>query len=58
MQPDHFELVQRIRALLDASAKGAGVPQQEVEPTLTEGYARALESKSECFRLECRIFRA
>ena len=57
MQPDHFELVQRIRALLDASAKGAGVPRQEVEPTLTEGYARVLELEGECFRLECRISR-
>jgi len=55
--PDHLELVQRIRALLDASEEGAGFPRQEVEPTLTEGYARALELEGECFRLECRISR-
>jgi hypothetical protein len=54
---DHLDLVQRIRALLDASAQGAGFPRTEVEPTLTEGYARALELEGECFRLECRINR-
>jgi hypothetical protein len=54
---DHLDLVQRIRALLDASAGGAGFPRNEVEPTLTEGYARALELEGECFRLECRINR-
>jgi hypothetical protein len=57
VQPDHLELVQRIRALLSASAEGAGFPRQEVEPTLTEGYARALELEGECLRLECRIER-
>ena len=57
MPPDHLELVQRIRALLDASAEGEGFPRQAVEPTLTEGYARALELEGECFRLECRISR-
>jgi hypothetical protein len=54
---DHLDLVQRIRALLDASAEGTGFPRQEVEPTLTEGYARALELEGECFRLECHINR-
>ena len=57
MPPNHLELVQRIRALLDANAAGAGFPRNEVEPTLTEGYARALELEGECFRLECRINR-
>jgi hypothetical protein len=53
----HLDLVQRIRALLDANAKGAGFPRKEVEPTLTEGYARALELEGECLRLEQRIDR-
>jgi hypothetical protein len=52
---DHLDLVQRIRALLDASAEGAGLPRKEVEPTLTEGYARSLELEAECMRLEDRI---
>jgi hypothetical protein len=55
--PDHFDLVQRIRALLDASAQGAGFPRDEVEPTLTEGYARALELEARCLRLEQHIDR-
>ena len=55
--PDHLDLVQRIRALLDASAAGTGFPREEVEPTLTEGYARALELEGECLRLEQRIDR-
>jgi hypothetical protein len=50
------DLVLRIRALLDAS-EGAGVPRKDVEPTLTEGYARALELDAECLRLEHRIDR-
>jgi hypothetical protein len=54
---DHLDLVQRIRALLDASAQGAGLPRTEVEPTLTEGYARALELDAKCLRLECHIDR-
>ena len=57
MPPDHLELVQRIRALLDASAQGAGLPRNEVEPTLTEGYARALELEARCLRLESHIDR-
>jgi hypothetical protein len=52
---DHLDLVQRIRALLDASDAGAGLPKKEVEPTLTEGYARSLELEAECMRLEHRI---
>ncbi len=55
MAPDHLDLVQRIHALLDASAQGAGFPRKEVEPTLTEGYARALELDAKCMRLEHHI---
>jgi hypothetical protein len=51
------ELLDRIHALLDASAAGAGLPRNEVEPTLTEGYARALALDAECLRLERRIDR-
>ncbi len=55
---DELELlVERIRALIDANAEGAGLPRREVEPTLTEGYARALEIDAECLRLEHRIDR-
>jgi hypothetical protein len=54
---DHLDLVQRIRALLDASAEGAGFPRNEVEPTLTEGYARALELDAKCLRLKGHIDR-
>jgi len=50
-------LLERIRALLDANAAGAGFPRAEVEPTLTEGYARALELDAQCLRLEHRIDR-
>jgi hypothetical protein len=50
-------LLERIRALIDANAEGAGLPRSEVEPTLTEGYARALEIDAECLRLEHRIDR-
>jgi hypothetical protein len=57
VSPDHLDLVQRIRALLDASAEGAGFPRNEVEPTLTEGYARALELDAKCLRLEGNIDR-
>jgi len=52
---DHSDLVHRIRAFVDASANGAGLPRKEVESTLTEGYARALELEAECLRLEHRI---
>lgn len=57
MAADHLDLVQRIHAFLAAGEQGAGFPRQEVEPTLTEGYARALELEGECMRLECRIDR-
>jgi hypothetical protein len=52
---DHLDLVLRVRALLDASAEGAGFARKEVEPILTEGYARVLELEAECLRLEHRI---
>ena len=55
MASDHLDLVRRVRALLDASAEGAGLPRAEVEPTLTEGYARVLELEAESLRLEHRI---
>ncbi len=55
MASDYLDLVQRIRALLDASAGAAGLPRNKVESTLTEGYARALELEAECLRLEERI---
>jgi hypothetical protein len=54
---DHLDLLQRIRALLDASAEGVGFPRNEVEPTLTEGYARALELDATCLRLRSQIDR-
>jgi hypothetical protein len=54
---DHLDLLQRIRGLLDASAQGTGFPRKDVEPTLTEGYARVLELEAECLRLERRIDR-
>jgi hypothetical protein len=51
------ELLDRIQALIDSCAEGAGLPRNEVEPTLTEGYARALALDAECLRLENRINR-
>ena len=51
------ELLERIQALIDACAVGTGLPRNEVEPTLTEGYARALELDAECLRIEGRIDR-
>jgi hypothetical protein len=54
---DLHSLLERIRALLDASAEGVRLPRNEVEPTLTDGYARALELDAECLRLEHRIDR-
>jgi hypothetical protein len=50
------DLVLRIRALLDAS-EGVSVPRKDVEPTLTEGYARALELEATCLRLQRHIER-
>ena len=51
------ELLDRIQALIDAIVAGTGLPRNEVEPTLTEGYARALQLDAECLRLEHRIDR-
>ena len=57
MADDLDLLLERVRALLDAIAEGAGLPRNEVEPTLTDGYARALQLDAECLRLEHRIDR-
>jgi hypothetical protein len=57
MADDLDLLLERVRALLDAIAEGAGPPRNEVEPTLTDGYARALQLDAECLRLEHRIER-
>lgn len=51
------ELLDRIHALIDAYAAGVGLARDAVEPTLTEGYARALALDAECLRLEQRIDR-
>ena len=55
MAEDVELLLERIRALLDAISQGAGLPRNEVEPTLTDGYALALQLDAECLRLEHRI---
>ena len=55
MAHDFDLLLERIRALIDAIAEGAHLPRSEVEPTLTDGYAWALELDAECLRLEQRI---
>ena len=57
MAADHLDLMLRVRALLDASAEGAGFPRKDAEPILTEGYARVLELEGECLRLDHRIDR-
>ena len=49
------KLLDRIQALIDACAEGSGLPRNEVESTLTECYARALQLDAECLRLEHRI---
>jgi hypothetical protein len=53
---DH-DLLDRIQALIEESAAGVGLPREDVEPTLTEWYARALQLDAECLRLEQRINR-
>ncbi len=55
MADDLDFLLERIRALIDAIDAGARLPRNEVEPTLTDGYARALTLDAECLRLERRI---
>jgi hypothetical protein len=55
---DDRDLLERIRALIDSIAADSGLPRRsDVEPTLTEGYARALELDAECLRLGQRIDR-
>ena len=52
---DDRELLERIQALTDAMAEGAALPRSEMEPTVTDGYARALELDAECLRIEGQI---
>ena len=52
---DDRELLARIQALTDAMAEGQALPRSEMEPTVTDGYARALELDAECLRIERRI---
>jgi hypothetical protein len=55
---DNRDLLERIRALIETIAADSGLPRRsDVEPTLTEGYARALELDAECLRLGQRIDR-
>ena len=55
MAEDIDLLLERIRALLDEIEQGSGLVRNEVEPTLTDGYALALQLDAECLRLEHRI---
>ena len=56
MPHDLDSLVNRILGLLDRSKEGAHVALlTEMEHTLTDGYARALEIETERLRLERRI---
>jgi hypothetical protein len=52
---DDRELLGRIQALTAAVAQGQALPRDEMEPTVTDGYARALELDAECLRIERRI---
>jgi hypothetical protein len=52
---DDRELLERIQALTDAMAEGPALPRSEMEPIVTDGYARALELDAECLRIEQRI---
>jgi Mg2+ and Co2+ transporter CorA len=52
---DDRELLERIQALSDALAEGQTLPRSEMEPTVTDGYARALELDADCLRIEQRI---
>ena len=52
---DDRELLERIQALADAMAEGQALPRSEMEPTVTDGYARALELDAECLRIERRL---
>jgi hypothetical protein len=56
MAHDLVMLLQRIRGLIDARSADPGKPLlTEMEHTLTDGYARALELEAERLRLERRI---
>ena len=55
MVADDRELLERIQALTDAMAEGPALPRSEMEPIVTDGYARALELDAECLRIERRI---
>jgi hypothetical protein len=56
MAPDLATLLQQIRGLIDARGADPGKPLlTEMEHTLTDGYARALEMEAERLRLERRI---
>jgi hypothetical protein len=56
MARDLASLLARIRSLLDPPALDPGEPLlTEMEHTLTDGYARALEIEAERLRLERRI---
>jgi Mg2+ and Co2+ transporter CorA len=52
---DDRELLERIQALTAAVAEGPVLPRSEMEPIVTDGYARALELDAECLRIEQRI---
>jgi hypothetical protein len=52
---DDRELLERIQALADAMAEGQTLPRSEMEPIVTDGYARALELDAECLRIEQRL---
>ena len=52
---DDRELLERIQALADAMAEGQSLPRSEMEPIVTDGYARALELDAECLRIEQRL---
>ncbi|HEX2044517.1 MAG TPA: hypothetical protein VHF23_02680 [Gaiellaceae bacterium] len=56
MNEDLSVLFDRIRALLDPRRNGSPAPPvEEVEHTLTDGYARALALEGERLRVERRI---
>jgi DNA-binding FadR family transcriptional regulator len=56
MRHDIASLLQRVRSLVDAHSADPAEPLlTEMEHTLTDGYARALELEAERLRLERRI---
>jgi hypothetical protein len=55
MGDDLSILFDRIHVLLDHEENGSASPTDEVEHTLTDGYARALALEAEGMRLEDRI---